>query len=109
MGSANYCPIQSTLSAIGGKWKFNILYLLLEDTVRFSEIKKSIGDVSQKILTEKLRELEADGLVNRKIYPVVPPKVEYSLTEYGYSLKPILFLMKEWGTVHHERKNALVG
>ncbi|WP_346663086.1 helix-turn-helix domain-containing protein [uncultured Merdimonas sp.] len=82
---------------IGDKWKVLILRDLLPGTKRFSELKKSIGTVSQKVLTAQLRDMERNGLVNRKVYPEVPPRVEYSLTELGRSLKPILDAMWDWG------------
>ena len=82
---------------IGDKWKVLILRDLLPGTKRFGELKKSIGTVSQKVLTAQLRDMERNGLVNRKVYPKVPPRVEYSLTELGRSLKPILDAMWDWG------------
>lgn len=82
---------------IGDKWKVLILRDLLPGTKRFGELKKSIGNVSQKVLTAQLRDMESNGLVNRKVYPEVPPRVEYSLTELGQSLKPILDAMWDWG------------
>lgn len=98
------CPVETTLTLIGDKWKVLILRDLLTGTKRFGELKKSIGDVSQKVLTAQLRDMEASGLVNRKVYAEVPPKVEYSLTELGLSLKPILDAMVIWG---NEYKNSL--
>lgn len=91
------CPVETTLLLIGNKWKVIILRDLMDGTKRFGELKKSIGDVSQKVLTAQLRDMEEKGLVNRKVYAEVPPKVEYTLTETGYSLKPILDAMTEWG------------
>mgnify|MGYP002571059784 CR=1 FL=1 len=91
------CPVETTLMLIGDKWKVLILRDLLPGTKRFSELKKSIGTVSQKVLTAQLRDMERNGLVNRKVYPEVPPRVEYSLTELGRSLKPILDAMWDWG------------
>ena len=82
---------------IGNKWKVLILRDLLPGTKRFGELKKSIGNVSQKVLTAQLRDMESNGLINRKVYPEVPPRVEYSLTELGQSLKPILDAMWNWG------------
>ena len=87
------CPVETTLMLIGDKWKVLILRDLLPGTKRFGELKKSIGNVSQKVLTAQLRDMESNGLVNRKVYPEVPPRVEYSLTELGQSLKPILDAM----------------
>ena len=91
------CPVETTLMLIGDKWKVLILRDLLPGTKRFGELKKSIGNVSQKVLTSQLRDMESNGLVNRKVYPEVPPRVEYSLTELGRSLKPILDAMWDWG------------
>ena len=91
------CPVETTLMLIGDKWKVLILRDLLPGTKRFGELKKSIGNVSQKVLTAQLRDMESNGLVNRKVSPEVPPRVEYSLTELGQSLKPILDAMWDWG------------
>ena len=91
------CPVETTLTLIGDKWKVLILRDLMPGTKRFSELKKSIGTVSQKELTAQLRDMEANGLVHREVYAEVPPRVEYSLTELGQSLKPILDAMWNWG------------
>ncbi|MGN1194770.1 MAG: winged helix-turn-helix transcriptional regulator [Acutalibacteraceae bacterium] len=91
------CPVETTLMIIGDKWKVLILRDLTDGTKRFGELKKSIGSVSQKVLTAQLRDMEASGLINRKVYAEVPPRVEYSLTELGKSLKPILDAMRCWG------------
>ena len=91
------CPVETTLTLIGDKWKVLILRDLLPGTKRFGELKRSIGNVSQKVLTAQLRDMESNGLINRKVYPEVPPRVEYSLTELGQSLKPILDAMWNWG------------
>ncbi len=91
------CPVETTLALIGDKWKVLILRDLMPGTKRFGELKKSIGSVSQKVLTAQLRDMEQSGLVNRKVYAEVPPRVEYSLTELGQSLKPILDAMSNWG------------
>ncbi len=91
------CPVETTLMLIGDKWKVLILRDLIPGTKRFGELKKSIGSVSQKVLTAQLREMEEHGLVLRTAYPEVPPRVEYSLTELGRSLKPILDSMQKWG------------
>ena len=92
------CPVETTLMLIGDKWKVLILRDLLPGTKRFGELKKSIGSVSQKVLTAQLRDMEAKGLVSRKVYAEVPPRVEYSLTDLGRSsLSPILKAMAEWG------------
>ena len=91
------CPVETTLTLISDKWKVLILRDLLPGTKRFGELKKSIGHVSQKVLTAQLRQMEESGLVTRTVFPEVPPHVEYTLTELGYSLKPILDAMWEWG------------
>lgn len=97
------CPVETTLTLIGDKWKVLILRDLLPGTKRFGELKKSIGSVSQKVLTAQLRDMEQKGLVSRKVYAEVPPRVEYSLTETGYSLKPILDAMAAWGYDYKEK------
>lgn len=91
------CPVETTLTLISDKWKVLILRDLLPGTKRFSELKRSIGHVTQKVLTAQLRQMEESGLVIRTVYPEVPPRVEYSLTELGYSLKPVLDAMWDWG------------
>ena len=91
------CPVETTLTLIGNKWKVLIIRDLLQGTKRFGELKKSIGSVSQKVLTSQLRAMEEDGLIHREVYAEVPPRVEYSLTELGWSLKPILDAMVNWG------------
>ncbi len=91
------CPVETTLTLIGDKWKVLILRDLMPGTKRFGELKKSIGGVSQKVLTAQLRAMEESGLVRRKVYAEVPPRVEYSLTPLGVSLKPILDAMLAWG------------
>lgn len=98
------CPVETTLMLISDRWKVLIIRDLLEGTRRFGELKKSIGSVSQKVLTANLRSMEEDGLLTRKVYPEVPPRVEYTLTETGYSLKPILDAMLSWGT-EYKKKN----
>ena len=97
------CPVETTLTLISDKWKVLILRDLLPGTKRFGELKKSIGHVSQKVLTAQLRQMEQSGLVNRKVYAEVPPKVEYSLTDVGYSLKPNLDAMWTWGEEYQKR------
>ena len=99
------CPVETTLMLIGDKWKVLILRDLMDGTRRFGELKKSIGTVSQKVLTAQLRDMEEKGLLTRKVYAEVPPRVEYTLTETGYSLKPILDAMVDWGT-GYKRKNG---
>lgn len=91
------CPVETTLLLIGDKWKVLILRDLMGGTKRFGELKKSIGSVTQKVLTAQLRAMEKSGLVNRKVYAEVPPRVEYTLTEAGHSLKPVLNSMRDWG------------
>lgn len=100
------CPVETTLTLIGDKWKALILRDLMSGTKRFGELKKSIGTVSQKVLTAQLRDMEANGLVHRDVYAEVPPRVEYSLTELGQSLKPILDAMWNWG---EDYKNSVTG
>lgn len=91
------CPVETTLLLISDKWKALILRDLLNGTMRFSELRRSVGNVSQKVLTSNLRQMERDGLVHREVYPEVPPRVEYSLTDTGMSLKPVIDAMREWG------------
>lgn len=95
--SVQSCPVTTALSIIGGKWKVIILYHLQEDKKRFGELQRLVKGISQKMLTQELRDLEETGLVARKVYPVVPPKVEYSLTDLGRSLRPVLDQLCEWG------------
>jgi DNA-binding HxlR family transcriptional regulator len=92
----DHCPVEATLDMIGGKYKALILWHLSEGTLRFSELQKRIS-ATAKMLTQQLRELENDQLVHREVYPVIPPKVEYSLTDLGKSLMPILVAMRDWG------------
>lgn len=91
------CPVETTLTLISDKWKVLILRDLLTGTKRFGELRKSIGTVSQKVLTSQLRQMKESGLLTRKVYAEVPPRVEYTLTELGYSLKPIMDAMWAWG------------
>ena len=99
------CPVETTLMLIGEKWKVLILRDLMDGTKRFGELKKSIGTVSPKVLTAQLRDMEEKGLLTRKVYAEVPPRVEYTLTETGYSLKPILDSMWAWG-LDYKAKNG---
>lgn len=92
------CPVETTLLMISDKWKVLILRDLLDGTKRFSELRRSVGNVSQKVLTANLRQMERDGLVHREVFPEVPPRVEYSLTETGQTLQPVIEAMKNWGT-----------
>lgn len=91
------CPVQICLNFISDKWKILIIRDLLTGTKRFNELKKSLSPITQKMLTQQLRQMEDDGIIQRKVYPVVPPKVEYSLTPLGKSLEPVIEVMKEWG------------
>ena len=99
------CPVESTLDLIGGKYKALILWHLSEKTLRFSELHKTISSATAKMLTQQLRELEAHNLVHREVFPIVPPKVEYSLTDLGRSLLPILVAMRDWGANYLKTKN----
>ena len=99
------CPVETTLMLISDRWKVLIIRDLLDGTKRFGELKKSVGNISQKVLTANLRSMEEDGLLSREVFPEVPPRVEYTLTETGYSLKPILDSMIDWGMAYKE-KNA---
>ena len=97
------CPVETTLTLISDKWKVLILRDLLPGTKRFGELKKSIGHVTQKVLTAQLRQMEESGLLTRTVYAEVPPRVEYTLTDLGYSLKPILDAMWAWGEGYQEK------
>lgn len=98
------CPVETTLLLIGDKWKVLILRDLLPGTKRFGELKRSIGNVSQKVLTAQLRDMEEKGLVFREVFAEVPPRVEYSLTELGHSLKPVLDAMSDWGAEYKQKQ-----
>ena len=97
MKSNDNCPVEATLELIGGKYKALILWHLADATLRFSELRSRITSATPKMLTQQLRELETQSLIHREVYPVIPPKVEYSLTELGRSLMPILVAMRDWG------------
>ena len=99
------CPVELTLLLISNKWKVLIIRDLLDGTKRFSELKKSINNISQKVLTSNLREMEENNLLTRKVYPEVPPRVEYTLTDIGYSLKTLLDDMDKWGTWYRNEVN----
>ena len=99
------CPVESTLELIGGKYKALILWHLSDSTLRFSELRKAISGATAKMLTQQLRELETQNLVHREVFPVIPPKVEYSLTDLGRSLLPILVAMRDWGANYLKTKN----
>ena len=104
------CPVEATIDVIGGKWKAVILFHLLQGPRRFSDLKRLLPSITQRMLTLQLRELEDDGIVHREIYQQIPPKVEYSLTEFGRTLEPILLTMLSWGEQYTnrivERKSA---
>lgn len=99
------CPVEITMGLIGDKWKVLIVRDLLTGTKRFGELKKSVTGITGKVLTSNLRQMEASGLVKRKVFAEVPPRVEYSLTETGFSLKPILDSMVQWGNEYREKQN----
>ena len=99
------CPVEATLDLIGGKYKALILWHLSEKKLRFSELKKAVKNATPKMLTQQLRELEEQDLIHREVYPVIPPKVEYSLTETGRSLLPILVAMRDWGAAYLRGKD----
>ena len=101
------CPVETTLTLISDKWKVLILRDLLTGTKRFGELQRLIGHVSQKVLTSQLRQMEASGLLTRKVYAEVPPRVEYTLTELGYSLKPIMDAMWTWGENYQAQNEKL--
>lgn len=96
------CPVEATLGVMGGKWKGVILFHLLTETRRFNELQRLMPDITHRMLTLQLRELEKDGVVHREVYKEVPPKVEYSLTAFGQTLKPIILLMRDWGEKYIE-------
>lgn len=107
------CPVEFTLDVIGGKWKGILLYHMIDGKKRFNEFRRICPSITQRMLTLQLRELEADGIVHREVYHQVPPKVEYSLTEFGRTLEPIVLQMKEWGESNREmlesyRSNGLL-
>src|SRR5690242_5653313 len=97
------CPIEAALDIVGGKWKVLILFYVMQGTIRFGELQRLIPKITQRMLTLQLRELEEDGVIHREVYRQVPPKVEYSLTEFGKSLEPLLLLMRDWGVANKER------
>lgn len=102
------CPVDATLRLIGGKYKALILWHLVNGTMRHGEIQKLVPQATPKMLTQQLRELENDDLLARKVFPVVPPKVEYSLTEFGRSLKPILVAMYDWGAGYMQSNHCAI-
>jgi DNA-binding HxlR family transcriptional regulator len=101
--SAEKCAVESTLDVIGGKWKGVILHHLIGGKKRFNELRRLMPGITQRMLTLQLRELEQDGVIHREVYQEIPPKVEYSLTDYGRTLEPIILLMRDWGTKHKKR------
>jgi DNA-binding HxlR family transcriptional regulator len=103
-GDRTSCPVEATLDAIGGRWKVLILHELFNGTKRFGELHRGLHGITQKMLTQQLREMERDGLVHREIYMQVPPKVEYSLTDLGKTLQPVLDAMHRWGKRYIEQK-----
>lgn len=100
------CPVETTLSLIGDKWKVLILRDLMDGTKRFGELKRSVEDISQKVLTSQLKDMQNCGLVNRQAFPEVPPRVEYSLTELGRSLKPVLDSLSKWGSEYKQSHSS---
>lgn len=96
------CPVATTVGLIGNKWKILILRDVLDGPKRFGELRKSLEGISQKVLTDNLRDMEKDGLLNRKVFPEVPPRVEYSLSEIGETMRPIIKQMEEWGSMYKE-------
>lgn len=98
------CPVETSIDVLAGKWKILILWYLKSEKKRFSELQRLLPRATQKMLIQKLRELEKDGIVHREVYPVVPPKVEYSLTEYGKTLEPILKQLYKWGDIHKSKQ-----
>jgi DNA-binding HxlR family transcriptional regulator len=102
------CPLEATLDVIGGKWKLYPLWHLREETKRYGELKRSTRGITEKMLIQQLRELESDRLVKRKVYPEIPPKVEYSLTPYGKTFVPILQLLNSWGLDHIKKIGGVV-
>ena len=99
------CPVEATLELIGGKYKALILWHLSDGKLRFNELRKLIGNATAKMLTQQLRELESQELIHREVYPIIPPRVEYSLTELGRSLLPILVSMRDWGDAYMKQSN----
>ncbi len=101
------CPVEACLAVIGGKWKGVILFHLLGGTKRFNELRRLLPEVTQRMLTRQLRELESDQIILRTVYPQVPPKVEYSLTEFGRTLQPVLLTLQKWGLEYLEQISAI--
>jgi DNA-binding HxlR family transcriptional regulator len=103
---AEGCPVEATLDLIDGKWKGVIIFHLLDGTLRFNELRRKLTGITQRMLTKQLRELEACGLIDRRIYAEVPPRVEYSLSEEGATLRPVIAVLKEWGTARMARTTS---
>ena len=103
------CPVRSALGVIGGKWKPIIAFYLLEGTKRFGQLRKLMPEATQKVITQQLREMERDGIVERKVFAQIPPRVEYSLTPYGRTLRPVMKHLCEWGKRHAERSRKVDG
>lgn len=101
----DFCPVSLCLKVIGGKWKPILLYMISNNINRFGALQRAIPDITKQMLTLQLRELELDGIIDRKVFPVVPPHVEYSLTEFGKTLKPVIYQMKIWG-MHAIQSNS---
>lgn len=101
------CPVEAAIEAIGGKWKGVILFHLQSGTKRFNELRRLVPDVTQRMLTKQLRELEADQIIFRNVYPEVPPRVEYSMTEFGETLCPILTVLQQWGTKYIDKLTSI--
>ncbi|HEY0744737.1 MAG TPA: helix-turn-helix domain-containing protein [Chryseosolibacter sp.] len=108
MGDVENCPVTATMSLIGGKWKILILHLINNDINRFGKMGMMLKDISKQMLTTQLRELEADGLIERKIYPEIPPRVEYFLTDRGKSLRPLIEMMRDWGVENIFKREAVL-
>lgn len=106
MTQVGVCPVATMASLIDGKWKLLILRDLLQGTCRFSQLKRSVGGISQKMLTSSLREMESDGIVRRKAHATVPPRVDYSLTDLGESMRPVIEAMKTWGNAYIARQKS---
>lgn len=100
------CPVATTVSLIGSKWKLVILRNLMARPWRFNELKKDLEGISQKVLTDSLRSMESDGIITRTVYPEVPPRVEYALSELGESMRPIIKSMEQWGRQYQERMSS---
>ena len=101
----HHCPVEATLGLIGGKYKALILWKLIPAPMRFSELRRAVPGATPKMLTQQLRELESDRLIHREVFPVIPPRVEYSLTELGQSVMPVLVAMRDWGAEYLRTKN----